>query len=258
MHTVIKAVAHIYRAQAYKFAIIVDGYGVSLTVDRGHLTIRDGIGTLRRTRKLTRSQRTVKRIVILGEAGTLSLAAVRWCTDTGITLVQLDSAGRTLLATVGDTPREARLRRAHALSTTSPTGLQVAQYLVGLKISGHAFNLTGRFHTEGQDTASRLHDLAIDIPATASIVELRDLEARAANLYFGVWARTISVTFATRDAARVPEHWRTGNPRTPRHQKYARRRASDPVNALLNYAYKLAEIECRIACIAVGLDPTSA
>jgi hypothetical protein len=49
----------------------------------------------------------------------------------------------------------------------------------------------------------------------------------------------------------------TGNARTSRHWQagHSPRKATDPVNALLNYAYALAEVECRIACVAVGLDP---
>jgi CRISPR/Cas system-associated endonuclease Cas1 len=33
------------------------------------------------------------------------------------------------------------------------------------------------------------------------------------------------------------------------------RPAATPINALLNYSYGLAEIECRLAAITVGLDP---
>lgn len=63
--------------------------------------------------------------------------------------------------------------------------------------------------------------------------------------------------FAEHKANRIPEHWSIyatrGSPlhaggRTPR-------KASDPINALLNYGYALAEIECRLAAITLGLDP---
>src|SRR6266536_2384736 len=33
------------------------------------------------------------------------------------------------------------------------------------------------------------------------------------------------------------------------------KRATNPINALLNYLYTVAASECRLACLAVGLDP---
>jgi len=71
--------------------LVLDGYGLSITVSRSHLILRDGLGQHRRERRLPRVQRTVRRIVILGHTGHLSLEAIRWCTDTGITITQLDT-----------------------------------------------------------------------------------------------------------------------------------------------------------------------
>lgn len=56
---------------------------------------------------------------------------------------------------------------------------------------------------------------------------------------------------------RVPAHWTTFTARkspidTAKNNAH---HAADPINALLNYAYRLAEIECRLACLSVGLDP---
>ncbi len=244
-----------YGRADYKRTIVVDGYGVRVAVEANHLTIVDGLGSHRRSRKLTRSQKTVQRIVIVGEAGTISLAAIRWCVDTEISLTQVTSDGRILAETVGHSPRESRLRRAQALSATNPVGLQVATELIGKKIDGHALNLVTRF--DDRESAAHLRDLHAQLPHVPGIAALRDIESRAAAIYFKTWQRHAVPTFATRDAARVPEHWLSGNARTSRQWQTGRspRKATDPVNAMLNYAYALAEIECRIACVAVGLDP---
>jgi hypothetical protein len=62
------------------------------------------------------------------------------------------------------------------------------------------------------------------------------------------------VDFLRADLLNVPDHWRTfgkraspltGNPRL----------AANPPNSILNYLYAILEAECRIACLAVGLDP---
>jgi hypothetical protein len=66
----------------------------------------------------------------------------------------------------------------------------------------------------------------------------------------------VSLTFATKDHARVPTHWHGYDARRSV-LDYGRspRKAATPVNAILNYCYALAEAECRLALVAVGLDP---
>jgi hypothetical protein len=71
--------------------------------------------------------------------------------------------------------------------------------------------------------------------------------------HWSAW-RTVEVRFRPGDAQRVPAHWLrfgqrvsplTGSPRL----------AVNPANALLKYLYAIVEVETRIACLAVGLDP---
>ena len=53
---------------------------------------------------------------------------------------------------------------------------------------------------------------------------------------------------------RIPAHWAAISPRTSGRRDRVRD-ATDPFNAILNYCYTLLEVETRIACEAVGLDP---
>ena len=53
---------------------------------------------------------------------------------------------------------------------------------------------------------------------------------------------------------RIPAHWAAISPRTSGRRECVRD-ATDPFNAILNYCYTLLEVETRIACEAVGLDP---
>jgi hypothetical protein len=53
---------------------------------------------------------------------------------------------------------------------------------------------------------------------------------------------------------RIPAHWAAISPRTNGRRERVRD-ATDPFNAILNYCYTLLEVETRIACEAVGLDP---
>src|SRR4051794_8558600 len=78
---------------------VVDGYGVSVNVYRGHLILRDGIGEFRRERRFTRATCPVRRILILGHAGAVTLEALRWCRDVGIDVAQLDADASTVFTT---------------------------------------------------------------------------------------------------------------------------------------------------------------
>ncbi len=117
--------------------LVADGYGISIRVNRGHLVISDGIGQHRRERRLPRIQRSIRRILVLGHTGTLSLDAVRWCADTGVTLLQVDTDGR-VVAVTSRGPDDARLRRAQALSADRPSGLHITRTLLGVKLGGQA------------------------------------------------------------------------------------------------------------------------
>ncbi len=118
--------------------LVADGYGLSLSVTRGHLLVRDGLGRHRRERKLPRAQRTVRRIVILGHTGHLSLEAMRWCSYTGIALIQLDTDGTTLLTAGRNGTNDARLRRAQSAAAASDVGIEIARQLLAAKLDGQS------------------------------------------------------------------------------------------------------------------------
>ncbi len=234
--------------------LVLDGYGLGISVSRGHLLLRDGLGQHRRERRLPRAQRTVRRIVVLGHTGHISLEAVRWCADTGITLLHIGADGTVLLTAGPSGIDDPRIRRAQAAASATDVGLQVTRALLTAKLDGQAAVAEQHLHEPGAAAtiarlSERLHD-------ADTVRACRDLEADAANIYFAAWTRAARCPFAERDLARVPEHWTSFGARTsPLHRGKTPRGAADPVNALLNYGYALAEAECRIAILAVGLDP---
>jgi len=112
--------------------------------------------------------------------------------------------------------------------------------------------------TLGADTtATQIGDLAAQLGQTEGVAGMRNLEARAGNMYFAAWAQHALCRFAETYRDRVPDHWPHYGARTsPLHQGgKSPRRAADPINALLNFTYALAESECRLALLALGLDP---
>jgi len=234
--------------------VVVGGYGLRLTVHRGHLLVADGIGPHRRERLLPRAQRQVRRIVILGHTGTLTLDAIRWCTDVGIALVQIDTDGRVLMVGHNPARTDSRLLRAQAAAASSQIGVTIAQHLLGLKIAGHAALLDAELASPQLSTVAR--GLADQLQQATDLTGCRDLEAQAANVYFSAWT-AVTCRFATRDQPRVPAHWQHYTVRSSPLTRggHSPRNAADPINAMLNYGYALAETEARLAALTVGLDP---
>ena len=80
--------------------ITLFGYGINVRVDRGHLILQDGIGSARREARLPRVGHGLKRLVVIGADGSVSLAALRWLADQDASFVMLERDG-SVLATTG-------------------------------------------------------------------------------------------------------------------------------------------------------------
>src|SRR6266404_3878636 len=112
------------------------GYGISVAVDRGHLIFRDGIGAIRREGRLPRVRHGLRRLVVVGSDGIVSLAALRWLADQDAAFVMLDRNGSVLATTGPVRTTDARLRRAQALAQQSGVALHIARELIAQKLVG--------------------------------------------------------------------------------------------------------------------------
>lgn len=232
---------------------VADGRGVKVTVDRGHLLVADGLGRHRRERRFPRADRKLRRLVVVGRSGFVNLEAIRWCEAVGVALVVLDD-GAVVLTSAGPGVDDARLRRAQATAWGTPVGLAVALDLLGRKLVASA-DTCYLLPTPRPDVASTLLALADTMSGVGTIDEARQLEAVGAALYFEAWAG-LAIRFAAGDDERFPAHWHSfAGRRSPLTAGSGNRKAADPINALANYLYALAEVECRLAALAVGLDP---
>jgi CRISPR associated protein Cas1 len=158
----------------------------------------------RRTRTLPRAQRTVRRIVILGHTGTVTLDAIRWCADVGVALIQIDSDGRVLM--VGNNPArtDSRLLRAQAAAASSEVGVAIARQLLGAKVDGQAE--IAHHELANPETATAVRRLGADLQHATDLRGCRDLESQAANAYFAAWT-TVGCQFTKQSQSRVPSHW---------------------------------------------------
>jgi CRISPR-associated endonuclease Cas1 len=227
------------------------GYGIKVRVDRGHLTLEDGIGAERCEARLPRVKHGLRRLVVLGGDGMVSLGALRWLADQSAAFVLLNRNGSVLAVTGPVRPSDARLRRAQALAHHTGTALQIARELIGRKLE--AQEKLARGGLNNCEAAETIGSFRKAIPSAETIEAIRLIEAQGAYAYWGAW-NNLPINFPRAELRRVPDHWRvfrnrvsplTGSPRL----------ATNPVNAMLNYFYAILEAESRLAVAALGLDP---
>lgn len=232
---------------------VVDGYGIQIMTRSGRLVVSDGIGRHRRERTFNRATHGLSRLVIMATTGHVTVEAYRWLDQLGIGFTMLDpSTGEVTSATTRVANDDARLRRAQALAMGTSTGLDIAKYLIGLKLTGQA--AVARREMDSAEAADTIDQLARSADQSSSLEEVRQLEASAANLYWFAWGKVVP-RFVITDAPRVPDNWLGFQGRRSAVTPGTARNATDPINALINLSYRLVEAEGHIATLAVGLDP---
>src|SRR6266436_5236509 len=115
--------------------ITLFGYGTTVRVDRGHLVLQDGIGNDRRQARFPRVGHGLKRLIVIGSDGMVSLAALRWLADQDAAFVLLERDGSVLATTGPVRPTDARLRRAQSLASTNGTALEISKELIRQKLA---------------------------------------------------------------------------------------------------------------------------
>lgn len=246
--------------------IVADGHGIRISVNRGHLIVNDGVNETRRFRKIPRvdaamsnkgSAKSVRisRLVIIGTTGYVSLEALQWCMSLGVSVIQLDQAGRIVMSSPGQSG-DARLRIQQVRAIGEPAGTIIMRDLMSDKLARQAAVLREVFSDFG--AAEKLDQFAKVISVSDDPKEILALEGNGAGIYWRAWRnRGIYVPFAPNDLSLVPAHWHKFSGRTSLRNPLERgKNATSPANSLLNYAYAICETEVRYACHVLGLDPS--
>jgi CRISPR-associated protein Cas1 len=227
------------------------GYGISIRVNRGHLILEDGIADERRAGRFPRVGHGLERLVVIGNDGFVSLAALRWLADQKASFVMLERDGSVLLTTGPARSSEAKLRRAQACADENGLGVKIARALIQEKLILQEKLVRNKLNDAV--AGDQIGHFREALESADNIAAVRLLEARGASAYWSAW-RNVPITFPKRDEARIPEHWLTFTTRTSP-LTGSPRLASTPLNATLNFVYALLESEARLAAAAVGLDP---
>jgi len=241
-----------------KNILVLIGYGLSLRVERGQLIAIDGFASegKRRTNTITRATNPYESILILGFTGNLSLEAVRWMKEQRIPCSIIGPDGE-IIAHFMEPSANVFLRRKQALGVTNGLELAVTKWILERKLTGQD-EVLSKFQQPlntkgGKDVREVMRGQLAAIRETKTVNEARLLEAQAAFTYWHCW-EGLPMNWPEWAKSRIPSSWlNIGNRISP--FTYTPRKAATPCNALLNLAYAFLEVEARIACAKVGLDP---
>jgi CRISPR/Cas system-associated endonuclease Cas1 len=160
--------------------VVLTGYGLAVRVERGCLILQDGAARNRRQSKFTKATCGIKRLVLLGHTGIISLEAIRWLHDIGAALVQIDADGQLLLSSSPFKETYPNLRRAQAFAHGTPLGLEITRHLIREKLAGQSKLLEEvLFASKAQDIKTLQDDLA----SVKTLRKIRNIEAKAALIY---------------------------------------------------------------------------
>src|SRR5205823_6038660 len=167
----------------------------------------------RRKIRLARVGHGLKRLVVIGSDGFVSLAALRWLADQNASFAMFDRHGSVLATTGPVSSSDAKLRRAQALAHVSGAALRITRELISQKLAGQ--EEVARIKLLDTTTADTIARFRAEVPTADSITTIRLIESQAARAYWSAWG-TLPINFPKKDLRRVPEHWlRFGSRQSP-------------------------------------------
>src|SRR5271163_749853 len=96
--------------------LVLNGWGIRVRVQAGHLCTEDGIADERRDIRLPRVNHGLKRLVLIGSDGFITLEALRWISDVGASFSMLDRRGKLIVVCGPVAPSDSKLHRAQSLA----------------------------------------------------------------------------------------------------------------------------------------------
>jgi CRISPR-associated protein Cas1 len=217
--------------------LILNGYGIKITVDNGRLVIKNGNRSSEEKPEsyyLQPNQKKITSILIYGQTGYISLEAFKWMSLQNLQINIFNWDG-SLLSSINQ-EKEGNGKRKIAQYKTyidEKRRFSIAQSLINAKLTNSTKVLESLPYPNIDSDV--IFPYLKEIDKAKDIPELMGIEGESAKIYWKEFKKAI------------PEKWdfieRSG------------REASDYTNAMLNYGYALLEAECLRVINTVGLDP---
>ena len=200
------------------------------------------------------------RIILIDGSGNITLDALDWLSEQGVHLIRFRWNGEITNLSI-PSGYSANLENVHwqlNSQANCKARLEFASEIISRKIAASLLNLESQFPaSDATERAIRFAKSAINVltnPRRRNLSALLGLEGKAAAFYFEAW-RQIPINWKSTSRHPIPDEWRNFTSRSNLSKDPKNYAATHPVNAMLNYAYKVLETNIRIHCAIEGYDP---
>jgi CRISPR-associated protein Cas1 len=185
----------------------------------------------------------VDQVVLVGRGVGLTTSALHALTKRGVDIVYLSGGGRFLSRVIGQEHQHSHLRQRQAVLIENPEfSLAAARGIVRGKVTNQ--RVLVQRHAEGapwgKNALAGMDEMRRRAENARNLDELRGFEGQGAKEYFGLFRRLLHPPL---DGQSWGFERRAYYPPT------------DPINALLSFAYSLLLRDVTTACELIGLDP---
>jgi CRISPR/Cas system-associated endonuclease Cas1 len=226
--------------------LVLSGHAVSLRIESGTLTIRNGFTRYPQKQELYRYFKgeldIPTRIIMLDGSGTISFDVLAWLSEQRVSLIQINWKGEvsSFTSPTGYAANPFRAKWQIATWEHPKKRMEFCVSLMTKKIEASILTLekaVRRSNAWEKAMNNAYSTLArLDENPPKNVTELRALEANAAAAYFRAW-RGMPIKWRGTSRRPIPEAWKEIGQRTSPFHLAGNRNASHPVNAILNYAY---------------------
>jgi CRISP-associated protein Cas1 len=223
-------------------------YGaVDLRMEKGRLRIKHGAFKDITQEYLHRGTNNVDHIVILSDSGYITLEAINWCMQMGITITMIDYHGELI---TDMTPPEtiSPLVKQRQACMSEAAKLKLAMGLMGQKLAAQYDTMKAIKIDRERIKMFKQHEK--QMWTCKSVEKMKEIESHAARVYWGSFE---GLPLKWKPLP-VQPHWLTiGNRVSPKSNGNARR-AINPFQACLNYLYTVLESRVKRYATCYRLD----
>lgn len=244
--------------------LILSGHGNSMRIDKGTLLIKEGFTHYPQKamehRYFKGDLELPKTIMLLDGSGSLSFDVLSWLSEQSVSLIRIKWNGEVAIVCNGSgyAADQSKVDWQRELRNNPEKRLNFAKDLITRKLQNSIVTLQNQlpqsdYNTKAIDWAER--GIAELPEKLTSLRQVRALEGHCASAYFKAWTH-LELRWKQNSKYPIPDHWKCYRARSAVHEcKSENRRASDPVNALLNYAYATRLSQLQIKAIGNGYHP---
>lgn len=244
--------------------LILSGHGNSIRIDKGTLLIKEGFAHYPQKaiehRYFAGDLELPRTIMLLDGSGSLSFDVLSWLSQQSVSLIRIKWNGEVAIVCNGSgfAADQSKVDWQRELRHNPEKRLSFAKDLIARKLQNSITTLQKQLpQSDCNRKAINWAERGIaELPEKlVSLQQVRALEGHCAMSYFKAWTQ-LELNWKTNSKYPIPDHWKCYRARSAVHEcKSENRRASDPVNAMLNYAYAIKLSKLQIEAIGNGNHP---